>query len=540
MKEIPTRLLPNISSLIYDYYYAYDKVDEYYNGNFRDLSAIQRAAENVKLRKLKRENISAVLGEQNRNYGCGTETLENIRKLGQADTCAVVTGQQVGLFSGPLYTIYKSLTAIKLAEYLNKKNAGSFVPVFWLASEDHDLAEIDHITILNKDNNIEKIQNQVQGSNGKTPASKILFTPEISRSLQRLEDLTHDSEFKQEILSHLSDAYQPGRSFAEAFGIWMTHLFKSYGLIFMDATQSDFKEAGKSVFYKEVAEESPLTARAMETSKRLEKSGYAQQVQLHKGILNLFFAEQDRQTILYREGTYNIKDTHQVYTKDDLADMVDTRPQIFSPNVLLRPIYQDALLPTAVYIGGPGEISYFAQMKGIYRSFGLPMPVIYPRKTVTILEKKIDSVLDTYNLTIRDFWQHAESTINAMSRKQIPETIVKAIGTAVSHLEQDFENLKKEMASFEPTLENSVVSIQGKINQNISFLERKILQASKKHNTIIVQQLQKAKNSLYPANRLQERVFNIAPFLIKYSFEFIDKLYQSIEIENHDHQIINL
>jgi len=276
----------------------------------------------------------------------------------------------------------------------------------------------------------------------------------------------------------------------------------------------------------------------MDTSNRLEGAGYTPQIQLHEGLLNLFFAEHERRAIQFKAGMYHIKGTEQGDTKDALLDLTDKKPHIFSPNVLLRPIYQDALLPTVAYIRGPAEVAYFAQMKGIYESFGLPMPIIYPRKTVTVLEKKIGNVLSAYNLTIQDIWQYTESTINDIARKQIPESIVEILNAAASHLEQDFESLKKEITAFEPTLEKSVAVTQGKIDQNVRFLERKILQASKKRNAIVVQQLQKAINSLYPSHRLQERVFNITPFLIKYSFEFIDKLYHDIEIESHDHQII--
>lgn len=513
-------------------------MNEYYNGNFRDLNAIQKVAEIVESRDLEREQVAAVLDEQNRSYGCGPETLANIQKIRQADTCAVVTGQQVGLFSGPLYTIYKSLTAIKLAEYLNQKNVGNFVPVFWMASDDHDLAEIDHIKLLNKDNDIEKIHYQTQVPSIKIPANEIRFNTEISRSMQCLEDLTHDSDFKQEVLSDLNKAYQPGRSFAEAFGEWMTRLFKSYGLVFMDATHPGLKELGKRVFHKEIEEESPSTSLAIETSGRLVHDGYKPQIQLHQGILNLFYIEQERQTIQLTDGMYHIKGTQQSYTKDDFVKLSDKNPRVFSPNVLLRPIYQDVLLPTAVYIGGPGEIAYFAQMKGIYQSFGLPMPVVYPRKTVSILEKKIDNVLNTHSLTIQDIWQYVESTIAGIAKEQIPESIVNALSAAGSNLEKDLESLKKEVKAFDATLENSVAVTQGKINQNLRFLERKILQASKKHNVIVIRQLQKAKNNLYPANQLQERTFNITPFLIKYSYDFIDKLYHEIEIESHDHQII--
>jgi bacillithiol biosynthesis cysteine-adding enzyme BshC len=537
---IPTKEMPSISPLVYDYFYGYHKVGEFYNGDFRDLAAFHHQTERAKSRHLQREQLAAILKEQNQNYGCGRQTLGNINRLIQDQACAVVTGQQVGLFSGPLYTIYKSLTAIKLAEYLNQKGNGCFVPIFWLASDDHDFAEINHIKLLNKDNQIEEVRYQSHSSSIKISASKILLTSEILNCIQHLKDLIQDSEFKQEIISHLSDAYKPGRSFSEAFATWMTQLFKPYGLIFIDAGHPGLKDLGKKVFYHEIAENSPSTKRAIETSRKLKQNKYQPQIQLHKGISNLFFAEQERQTIQLRDGDYCIKDTQLTYKRDELLALLEKKSYIFSPNVLLRPIYQDTLLPTVAYIGGSAEIAYFGQMKGVYESFGLPMPIIYPRKTITIIEKKVDQVLENYDLKIQDIWQNVDRIINEIIKKQIPESIDEVFRSASSHLEQDFQSIKGEIIAFEPTLEKSVDVTLGKIKQNFKFLEKKILQASKKRNTIVTQQLDKAKNNLYPTNRLQERVFNIAPFLIKYSYSFIDKLYEAIDINNHDHQIIKL
>lgn len=537
---ILTKQLPNISPLVHDYCYCYNKVGEFYNGNFRDLAELQHQTERVKSRDLQRKQLAAILKEQNQNYGCGRQTFRNINKLFQDQACAVVTGQQVGLFSGPLYTIYKALTAIKLAEYLNQNGKGSFVPIFWLASDDHDFAEINFIKLLNKNSRIEEVHYKSFSSNIKIPASKILLTPEIFECIQDLKDLTHDSEFKQEIILHLSEAYKPGRSFAEAFAKWMTRLFKSYGLIFIDACHRGLKELGKNVFFHEIAENSPSTKCAIETSRKLKQDKYNSQIQLRKGILNVFFAEQERQTIQLKDSDYNIKGTQHTYKRDELLALLEKKSHIFSPNVLLRPIYQDALLPTVVYIGGPAEIAYFAQMKGVYESFRLPMPIIYPRKTITVIEKKIDKILKNYNLKVQDMWQNVDKIINEIAKKQIPKSIDKVFSVATSHLEQDFKSIKQEIMAVEPTLKNSTDVTLRKINQQFKFLEKKILQASKKRNDIMTQQLHKTKNNLYPTNRLQERVLNIVPFLIKYSYSFIDKLYRAIDINNHDHQIIKL
>ncbi len=532
--------LPGLSSLAQDYYYNPDKVSQFYNGNFRNLADFNKLAEKVRSRTFQRKQLTAILEEQNRNYGCGSKTLGNIHNLKQNQTCAVVTGQQVGLFSGPLYTIYKALTAVKLTEYLNQNGQGSFVPIFWLAADDHDFAEINHINLLNKNNQLEKIQCDSFSPTTKLPASKILLTQEINACVQQLNNLTHDSEFKDKIISHLSEAYEPDKSYVEAFGKWMTRLFKSYGLIFIDASHQGFKELGKSVFLKEIAENSPSTLCAIETSKKLKQAKYDCQIQLREGILNLFFTDPERLSIGIKEDGYIIKDTQQTYGRDELFALMENKPYLCSPNVLLRPIYQDSILPTVAYIGGPSEVAYFAQMKGIYDRFSIPMPIIYPRKSLTIIEHKIKSVLQKHNVNVQDFWHNFDQTIQTIIKKFIPQSIDNFFSTAASHLKQDFQSIKKEIVSIEPDLENSADLTLEKINQQFKYLEKKILKASKKQHEILIQQLHKMKNNLYPTNHLQERVLNIVPYLIKYGYPFIDKLYKTIDINNQNHQIIEL
>jgi bacillithiol biosynthesis cysteine-adding enzyme BshC len=537
---IPTNKLPNVSSLVNDYFYEYDKVSEFFSGDFHDPTSYSLQTEKTRSRELPREQLAAILKKQNLSYGCGEKTLGNIEKLIQDTASAVVTGQQVGLFAGPLYTIYKALTAIKLTESLNRKNLGSFVPVFWQASDDHDFAEIDHITLLDKENRVKNIQYQGHSALLKTPVSEINLSNEISDCIQQLDDLTHDSEFKPEILSELDRAYQPGRSCVEAFAIWMTRLFKSYGLILIDAAHPNLKELGKDVFYDEIAKNSPSTKCTLETSQKLKKKNYSPQIQLHEGILNLFLVEDERQTIQFKGDDYSIKGKPQTYKKDELLQLLEKQPQKFSPNVLLRLLYQDTLLPTVAYVGGLSEVAYFAQMKEVYERFNLPMPIIYPRKSFTLIEKKVGKTLNTYDLNVQDIWQNVDAIINDKAKENIPRSLDKAFQNTVSHLDKDLTDIKREISAFEPTLEKSVDLTIGKLYHQIDLLEKKILRASKKQDAIMMQRIHLAKSSLYPNLHLQERVFNITPFLIKYGFSFMDRLYQAIDIQHHDHQLFKL
>ncbi|MFC2156287.1 bacillithiol biosynthesis cysteine-adding enzyme BshC [Acidobacteriota bacterium] len=532
--------VPNLSPLVSDYLYRYEKVAGFYNGDFRDLQIIRNRTESYQSIDYHRKELTSILKEQNRGYGCGETTLANIDKLRQDTTCAVVTGQQVGLFSGPLYTIYKTLTAIKLADILNKRGDGYFVPVFWLASEDHDIAEIDHIDLLDKNNEAQRIRFELDDHDFQTPASKILLTQDVSRCLDQLNELTHDSEFKGEVLSHLSEAYRPGRSFVEAFAMWMTRLFESFGVIFIDASHSGLKAFGKDIFAREIDDVSPSTRIARETAESLRRDDYPIQVPLREGILNLFLSEGRRLSIKFEGEVFFLEGSSSPLKKSELLSILDKEPFAFSPNVLLRSVYQDKILPTAAYIGGPGEIAYFAQLKGVYEKYGVDMPVIYPRTSISLVENKVNIVLTNFNLDVSDIWQNIDTTIKDILIDLIPESLEESLLRARTNLERDFETISEELDSVDPTLQKAAETSLGKIKQQVEFLETKILRAQKRQNEIVVQRLMKAKNNLHPGGRPQERVFNIVPFLFKYGYTIIEKLFREIDILDPDHQVLSL
>ena len=538
MRTIPTDRLPHLSPLVRDYFYSFGKVQEFYNGDFRDPSAFERQARSAQGRSIRREDLAAVLTEQNTSYGCGPETLSQIAKIVNDKAGAIVTGQQVGLFSGPLYTIYKALTAVKLAQDLSRRGWGSFVPVFWLASDDHDVGEIDHIVLWNKDNRLEKIRCRMPSSDAKIPAAHRLIPPEIGECFRALEDSTRDTEFKADVIKCLREVYGPGRTPVEAFARWMTRLFKAHGLILIDPADPRLKEMGKDVILRELSEDSPSTRLAIDASKRLGQAGYEGQIPLHEGIFNVFYADGERRAIQSKDGALSIKGAESLVRKDELLARARERPSLFSPNVLLRPIYQDALLPTVAYVGGQAEVAYFAQLKGAYQAFGLPMPVIYPRTSLTLVERSVAHILNKYGLEVPDLWTQPDSLISRIAQKQVPASLEKALGRARSELRENFEALKAEAVGFEPTLKNSLDLARGKIDRQWLFLEKKIRQAAAKQNQTAGRQLKKAMDNVYPNQRLQERVFNIVPFLIKYGYALMDKLDRAIEIGEHNHRIL--
>jgi len=538
--KTPMSQLPGVKPLVADYLTDFKKVSEFYNGDYRQPKDFLDRTDSVKSRELPLGQLVPILKEQNQKFGCGVQTLEKIDLLLERRACAVVTGQQTGLFGGPLFTIYKALTAIKLAERLNRTCEGCFVPIFWLASDDHDFLEVSHININDKSNQPLKITYNGHISDNKIPVSEIKLNDQVTSLLQKLDDETNPSEFKADILNKLSAAYLPETIFSQAFGAWLTTLFKTFGLILIDASDTRIKKLGATVFRKEIAEDSPSTQSAIAASTRLNEKNYHSQVQLKQGFLNLFYVERERNSIEIKEDSFSVKGTENSFTKNELLQKLETRPGQFSPNVLLRPLYQDALLPTIAYVAGPAELAYYAQMKGIYDAFDIPMPIIYPRKSLTLLESTIEKVLDNYNLKVPDFWGKVEALSNEIAKAQLPESLEKRIRCASLCVNKNLQALEDTVIEFEPTLKNTVENVKGRILGQMDGLEKKILQAYKKRNEVIGQQIHKAQNNLYPNNNFQERELNILPYLFKYGTGFIDQLYESLDISNFDHQVIKV
>jgi bacillithiol biosynthesis cysteine-adding enzyme BshC len=268
------------------------------------------------------------------------------------------------------------------------------------------------------------------------------------------------------------------------------------------------------------------------------EKNYTPQVQQQEGKLNLFLAEHGRHQIHVVDDGFGVKDPERRFTRDQLVEMARTTPHAFSPNVLMRPLIQDTILPTVAYVGGPGEIGYLAQLRGAYEEFGIPMPIVYPRKGFTVVERHIESTLETLSLSIQDVWGGLSAKRNALAAEEIPEPLQRALATAVGNLDRDLGAVCREATALDGSLGQSADGVHRKIQHQMKRLERKVVQAAKKNQDIVGRKLAKVENRLYPNRHLQERVFNVTPYLMKYGLSWVKELYRAVDLTHFDHQVV--
>ncbi len=531
----------SFSSLFIDYVGDFEKVKKFYTWNFRNQADWQSAVDLVAKRSVPRSEVARVLSIQNRDFHCGIKTLANIDALSNDNALAVVTGQQVGLFTGPLYTIYKTLTTLKLTEKLQKQFPDFlFVPVFWLEGEDHDYDEVGSVTLLNQANDLltlsyepgEKIRTGTPGAVG-----QIEFQESIGDLFQTLENSLPATEFRPRVMELFRVAYQKGMTFNKAFVHLMNDLLEDSGLVFLNPNDPQLKKLLSPVFRREL-EQTPRTCQlVVDQSVEVEKEYHAQ---IKPKPVNLFFFHNaGRYLIEPKSSGFGLKNSRQQFTKDEMLKLTDEKPELFSPNVVLRPICQDSLLPTIAYVGGPGEISYFAQLKPVYAEFNIPAPVLYPRASASIIEEKVEKVFTRYQLSVSDFFRDVELVKQRVAEHSSSVKIEELFGGTGGSITETMESLRAGLVRIDPTLAGALDTARSKIDFQLEGLRQKAVAAQKRQNEVAIRQVEKAANHVFPASNFQERELNVLHFLNKYGLEFLRWLRGEIVIDKFKHQIIS-
>jgi bacillithiol biosynthesis cysteine-adding enzyme BshC len=375
--------IPGNHNLFLDYVYEFENVKSFYKVNFRDkeeyLKTFRRISES---RNDSSRNLAEILSSQYDGLSPSVKTQKNISLLKDSKTLAVVTGQQLGILGGPLYTFYKIITAIKLSNYLAERyDDYNFVPVFWLEGDDHDFNEVRSLSLVDDNNNITKLEydEALQDEENRGSVGYLKLNESINVFFEELEGKLRSTEFTPELLSSLREFYKEGKTFKQSFKELLFSIFDKYGLILFDPQDPKVKQLLKPVFKKEITDFRKHTEKLVHVSATLEELYHAQ---VKVNPVNLFFSnEEGRFLIDPVENEFRLKRKRKKFTYDELMELIDTKPENFSPNVLLRPICQDYILPTAFYVGGPSEISYFAQVTPLYDFFGIEAPILYPRSS---------------------------------------------------------------------------------------------------------------------------------------------------------------
>jgi bacillithiol biosynthesis cysteine-adding enzyme BshC len=321
----------------------------------------------------------------------------------------------------------------------------------------------------------------------------------------------------------------------------MTELLGGYGLVIVDPSDRELKNLLKDFFLKEIKYPGKSIKLVKETGEKLEAMGFHQQVIKTENTLNLFLEAEDKRCSLKWDGDLiQVEGRDEKLTTEELRQIIENEPERLSPNVLLLPLMRSYLFPTAVYVGGPGEIGYYAQLKSVFEFFEIPLPVVYPRASLSLLEDKIKQVLQKYSLDFTDLFQQPEILINSVLKEKYPNPLEKLLENKREKVKEVLDRLEAELLSSEPALKPNLENTRKKIDYELKRLGEKLFQAHRQKNQTLKEQIYKARNNLFPEDKPQERVLNILPFLIKYGFEFVDLLYDKIDVEKVDHQIIEV
>jgi bacillithiol biosynthesis cysteine-adding enzyme BshC len=544
MEWIDYRTLPptagGFSDLFFDYVYDYEQVRPFFPTNFRENASFESVINGIDGAKIDRRTLQEVLAEQNSTGGESPRTEENIRLLGKAGTYAVVTGQQVGLFGGPLYTLYKAITAIGLAQKLTMKFPGkNFVPVFWIEGEDHDFQEMNHVSVLDQENvpvRIEYLPGGTMPEKNVGAVGEMVFDETIRSTIDKLESSLARTEYTPSLIAALREYYAPGVTFNRAFQLWMNRLLPGTGLVFLIPNAPRLKKLLTPLFKRELQEFPRISQMIIQRSAELERRYHAQ---VKPKSINLFlFHKGGRYLIEPRENDFSLKGTRAFFTKEQLLEIAVETPEQLSPNVVLRPLCQDMLLPTVSYVGGPSEIAYHAQLQPLYEYLGVTQPVIYPRASVSLVQTNLLRAMEKYGLELPEFLGEI-GKVTAKVVEQISEIKLDTLFANVTKTLHDaVGELKFGLNEIDPTLLGALENVSSKIDVNIGVLREKSVAAQKRRNETAVRQIEKAAAGLLPAGSLQERELSPVYYMNKYGEGLGAWLSDRIDITGFKHQIL--
>jgi bacillithiol biosynthesis cysteine-adding enzyme BshC len=535
--------------LFVDYCTDFDALADHYAGDWRDDDARRAAADAAAARTIDRDVLADVLAEQNERWGAGARAMENVEALRDPETVAVVTGQQVGLFTGPLYTTYKTITTLKVAEELADLTGRTVVPVFWVEGEDHDFDEIAGTHVLRR-NELAALrytghaESDAPAGGNLGAVGRLPLTEQITDVLDRVDEIFPPSDFKPEVMRRLREAYRPGTPIEDAFARLMRSLFEGEGLVFVNPDDARLKGMSAPLFRREITDPEPSSARVREAGEQLVDAGYHAQV--HTRPTNLFLLDDTGRHPIDRagdgegDGEFVLRDDGRTFTEAELLDRLDASPEAFSPNVVLRPLMQDAILPTATYVAGPSEVSYFAQYKGVYEWAEMDMPLIHPRASVSLVESKVEKVLEKYDLTICRFDEQLDRLFQDVVVQEMEVDVDAMFDDAMTPIHKTINELKAQIEEVDATLGRSAEATRASLIEAMNELKHKVVRAEKRQKEEVRTQLEKAHANLRPGGALQERTVNVAYYLNKYSVDLIANLRDVLSTDTSSHQVVSL
>lgn len=536
---VDIRRFPWIRRLAADYAYNFSALEPFFSGNPGDRPAWAHAIRCAQANTRHRADIASILASQQERRGAPTQAREAARQLADPRAVALVTGQQAGLFGGPLFTLLKALTALKLADKVSREHGVPAVAVFWIDAEDHDWNEVRSCTVFDESLAAHSISLAARpASADPAPVATIKLDSSITAALDELERVLAPTDFRASLMADLRGAYAPGTGMAAAFGRWLERVLGPRGLVVYDSSDPAAKPLAADLFVRELTEPGETSKLAIAAGADLVARGYHGQVQPQDDGVALFHLDGGRRPIRQHGGQFVIGD--ETYAPSSLVQLAKTTPTSFSPNVLLRPLVQDTLFPTICYVAGPNELAYLGQLRQVYERFGIPMPLMYPRASATLVDSGALRFLQKYKLPLEALQPQDESALNQLLEAQIPTSVEDSF-SGVSHaIETTMGRLVQTIPALDPTLQGAAQSTLGRMQHDLSTLHNKIIQAAKRRDETLRRQYTRARALVFPMGHAQERTIGFISFLNQYGPALIDRLDTELSLDPGHHWIVSV
>ncbi len=505
------------SRLVHDYLEGVDRAAAFYRGPPFRMETYRRKAEELE----GATGPDSIARAVPMIRPAGPVAEEALRDMASGGGYFVTTGQQPGLFGGALYSLYKALTAVQLARTLSAGLGRPVMPLFWVASEDHDWDEANRANVIDQADRLRSLALDSGNARARRSLGRTRLGEGIGRIVEELGGCFAPSQFHGPCMELVRDAFRPSASMASAFSDFLAELLKDTPVGLVDAAGPALKEASRPVLRREAEDPSASEAAVREACDALIQSGYPLQVDFDAGAVNLFVeSAEGRDRLRHRGGALSLRASGRAISRSDILGLIDADPRAVSPNVLLRPVVESFIFPTLAYVGGPGELAYFAQLSGLFRRHEVGMPVVVPRASLLVVESKVERAMRKYGLDV-DALREGSGLLSRFALDQLPEDLSDALADWRGAIESRAATALKVSTAIDPVLKGAVAKARNSGLAALGALEKKVVRAVKRRNETTWNQVGKARTHLWPADKPQDRVLGPLQYLMRYGSNFV-------------------
>ncbi|MFS0590623.1 bacillithiol biosynthesis cysteine-adding enzyme BshC [Cytobacillus horneckiae] len=543
--EILNLSLPATNRFATEYIAQTEDIQRFFHYRYNHAADFQSRLMELRHRSYMREDLTAYIKQFMAKFPTSTEVEESLEKLKRDDSVVVIGGQQAGIMTGPLYSIHKVISIISLAKQKEKELNIPVVPIFWIAGEDHDYQEVNHVYVR-KNNRMEKMVYPE-----KVYEKKMVSNIEINHEIclkwaESIVEAFGETKFTNELLEFIHEAINRSNTYVDFFGYIMMRLFKDDGLLLVDSGDKNFRKLEKEILKKQINASVEITKSVLEAQENLSANGFSKMIEIGEHAANLFYYDEvhkERMLLDYHEETktFTDKDGHLSFKVAELLTIAENEPEKLSNNVVTRPLTQEWLFPTLAFIAGPGEIAYWAELKEVFNRFSMKMPPLVPRLNFTIVERAVDSDMSELGLDLTSTLIHGteekkQMFLNSIRNSERDEIFYRMREKLEAEYQLLEANTVKEDKGLLPLLEKN----KAILFNHIQFMSEKFDQTAQQKHEIIISKFTRIESSLKPNGSPQERVWNGLYYLNLYGMEFYSQLLEHSWSFDGTHKVIKI